>query len=206
MKKIQLFLVVALLALTAGCGKQSVDAKHVDLLNVSYDPTRELYADFNQAFSKHYKETTGTEVTIKQSHGGSGKQARSVIDGLEADVVTLALAADIDALHKSGGLVAADWQKRLPDNSSPYTSTIVFLVRKGNPKGIKDWDDLIKPGVQVITPSPKTSGGARWNYLAAWGYALTDEQWRQRGEGKGLRRRNYTRTYRCSIPARGDRP
>ena len=146
--------------------------KHVELLNVSYDPTRELYADYNQAFAKHYKETTGTEVAVKQSHGGSGKQARSVIDGLEADVVTLALAADIDALTKSGNLVAAGWQKRLLDNSSPYTSTIVFLVRKGNPKGIKDWDDLVKPGVQVITASPKTSGGARWNYLAAWGYAL----------------------------------
>ena len=172
MKKASILLVVALLGLCAGCQKESTDKKHVDLLNVSYDPTRELYADFNQAFSKHYKDTTGVDVTIKQSHGGSGKQARSVIDGLEADVVTLALAADIDALNKSGGLVAADWQKRLPDNSSPYTSTIVFLVRQGNPKAIKDWDDLVKPGVQVITPSPKTSGGARWNYLAAWGYAL----------------------------------
>lgn len=146
-------------------------ARGTELLNVSYDPTRELYADFNDAFSKHYQSTTGKAVTIKQSHGGSGKQARSVIDGLEADVVTLALAADIDALHKNGDLVRADWQKQLPDNSAPYTSTIVFLVRKGNPKGIKDWNDLIKPGVQVITPSPKTSGGARWNYLAAWGYA-----------------------------------
>ena len=144
----------------------------VDLLNVSYDPTRELYVDFNKAFTTHYKTETGKDVSIKQSHGGSGKQARSVIDGLEADVVTLALAADIDALNKNGGLVAKDWQKRLPDNSSPYTSTIVFLVRKGNPKGIKDWDDVVKPGVGVITPSPKTSGGARWNYLAAWGYAL----------------------------------
>ncbi len=147
-------------------------ARAVDLLNVSYDPTRELYVDYNAAFAKHYKAETGKDVSIKQSHGGSGKQARSVIDGLEADVVTLALAADIDALSKNGGLVAKDWQKRLPDNSTPYTSTIVFLVRKGNPKGIKDWDDLIKPGVGVITPSPKTSGGARWNYLAAWGYAL----------------------------------
>ena len=147
-------------------------ASAVDLLNVSYDPTRELYVDFNTAFAKHYKTETGKDVSIKQSHGGSGKQARSVIDGLEADVVTLALAADIDALNKNGGLVSKDWQKRLPDNSSPYTSTIVFLVRKGNPKGIKDWDDVVKPSVAVITPSPKTSGGARWNYLAAWGYAL----------------------------------
>lgn len=151
----------------------TIHAAHgTDLLNVSYDPTRELYVDFNAAFAKHYKAETGKDVSVKQSHGGSGKQARSVIDGLEADVVTLALAADIDALNKNGGLVAKDWQKRLPDNSSPYTSTIVFLVRKGNPKGIKDWDDVIKPGIGVITPSPKTSGGARWNYLAAWGYAL----------------------------------
>ena len=147
-------------------------AAATDLLNVSYDPTRELYVDFNAAFAKHYKAETGKDVSIKQSHGGSGKQARSVIDGLEADVVTLALAADIDALNKNGGLVVKDWQKRLPDNSTPYTSTIVFLVRKGNPKGIKDWDDVVKPNVGVITPSPKTSGGARWNYLAAWGYAL----------------------------------
>ena len=160
---------LAALALTAVSGLWS--AHGTELLNVSYDPTRELYVDYNGAFSKYYQKTTGKEVTIKQSHGGSGKQARSVIDGLEADVVTLALAADIDALHKNGDLVRADWQKQLPDNSSPYTSTIVFLVRKGNPKGIKDWDDLVKPGVQVITPSPKTSGGARWNYLAAWGYA-----------------------------------
>ena len=142
-----------------------------DRLNVSYDPTRELYQDVNTAFAKEWKGKTGDNVKIKQSHGGSGKQARAVIDGLEADVVTLALAYDIDALaeHK---LLAADWQKRLTHNSSPYTSTIVFLVRKGNPKGIKDWNDLIKPGVSVITPNPKTSGGARWNHLAAWGYAL----------------------------------
>ena len=141
------------------------------LLNVSYDPTRELYRDVNAAFAADWKKQSGETVTIKQSHGGSGKQSRSVIDGLQADVVTLALAWDIDALHEHGDLVPADWQKRLPDNSSPYTSTIVFLVRKGNPKGIKDWDDLVKPGVGVITPNPKTSGGARWNYLAAWGYA-----------------------------------
>jgi sulfate transport system substrate-binding protein len=141
------------------------------LLNVSYDPTRELYRDFNNAFVAEWKKQTGETIKINQSHGGSGKQSRSVIDGLEADVVTLALAYDVDALHEHGDLVPADWQKRLPDNSAPYTSTIVFLVRKGNPKGIKDWDDLVKPGVGVITPNPKTSGGARWNYLAAWGYA-----------------------------------
>ena len=141
------------------------------LLNVSYDPTRELYRDFNAAFAAKWKKDTGETVRINQSHGGSGKQSRSVIDGLEADVVTLALAYDIDALHAHGDLVPADWQKRLPDNSAPYTSTIVFLVRNGNPKGIKDWDDLVKPGIGVITPNPKTSGGARWNYLAAWGFA-----------------------------------
>ncbi|PPE71200.1 sulfate ABC transporter substrate-binding protein [Caldimonas thermodepolymerans] len=146
-------------------------AKDVTLLNVSYDPTRELYVEFNKAFSAHWKAKTGDNVTIKQSHGGSGKQARSVIDGLEADVVTLALAYDIDALHEKAKLLPADWQKRLPRNSTPYTSTIVFLVRKGNPKGVKDWDDLVKPGIAVITPNPKTSGGAQWNYLAAWEYA-----------------------------------
>jgi len=142
------------------------------LLNVSYDPTRELYQAFNPEFARYWKEGTGQSVSIRQSHGGSGKQARSVIDGLDADVVTLALAYDIDAIAEKSGKLPADWQKRLPHNASPYASTIVFLVRKGNPKGIKDWDDLIKPGVQVITPNPKTSGGARWNYLAAWGYAL----------------------------------
>jgi sulfate/thiosulfate transport system substrate-binding protein len=146
-------------------------AADVTLLNVSYDPTRELYADFNKAFAAAYQKETGKSVEIKQSHGGSGSQARAVIDGLQADVVTLALAYDVDAIAAKG-LISADWQKRLPQNASPYTSTIVFLVRKGNPKGIKDWDDLIKPGVDVITPNPKTSGGARWNYLAAWGYAL----------------------------------
>ncbi len=143
----------------------------VTLLNVSYDPTRELYSEFNAAFAKHWKAQTGQDVTIKQSHGGSGKQARSVIDGIDADVVTLALAGDIDALYKNGGLIPQDWQKRLPHNSSPYTSTIVLVVRQGNPKGIKDWDDLVKPGISVITPNPKTSGGARWNYLAAWEFA-----------------------------------
>ncbi|MFC3693496.1 sulfate ABC transporter substrate-binding protein [Chenggangzhangella methanolivorans] len=140
------------------------------ITNVSYDPTRELYKEFNAAFEKNWKAETGETIKVQVSHGGSGKQARSVIDGLNADVVTLALAADIDAIAKAGKL-PADWQKRLPHNSSPYTSTIVFLVRKGNPKGVKDWDDLVKDGVQVITPNPKTSGGARWNYLAAWAYA-----------------------------------
>jgi sulfate transport system substrate-binding protein len=144
----------------------------VTLLNVSYDPTRELYQDFNEAFAKYWKAKTGETVVIKQSHGGSGKQARAVIDGLQADVVTLALAYDVDALAERGRLLPKDWQKRLPQNSAPYTSTIVFLVRKGNPKGIKDWDDLVKPGISVVTPNPKTSGGARWNYLAAWGYAF----------------------------------
>jgi sulfate/thiosulfate transport system substrate-binding protein len=142
------------------------------LLNVSYDPTRELYEDYNKAFAKYWKQKSGEDVTIKQSHGGSGKQARTVIDGLPADVVTLGLAADIDAVANNGKLLPVNWQSRLPNNSSPYTSTIVFLVRKGNPKGIKDWGDLIKPGVAVITPNPKTSGGARWNYLAAWAWAL----------------------------------
>lgn len=147
-------------------------AAEVNLLNVSYDPTRELYQDYNAAFAKYWKEKTGDNVIIKQSHGGSGKQARSVIDGLQADVVTLALSYDVDEVGIKGRLFPADWQKRLPHNSSPYTSTIVFLVRKGNPKNIKDWGDLVKPGTSVITPNPKTSGGARWNYLAAYAYAL----------------------------------
>nr|WP_295973771.1 sulfate ABC transporter substrate-binding protein [uncultured Bacillus sp.] len=151
--------------------KKGKEQKAIELLNVSYDPTRELYEDFNKEFAAHWKEETGQTVTIKQSHGGSGSQARSVIDGLEADVVTLALAYDIDAIREEG-LITADWQKDLAQNSTPYTSTTVFLVRKGNPKGIKDWDDLIKGGISVITPNPKTSGGARWNYLAAYGYAL----------------------------------
>lgn len=150
----------------------ALQGAEVQLLNVSYDPTRELYADINAAFAKHWKDTTGDRVSIQQSHGGSGKQARAVIDGLGADVVTLALAHDIDAIAERSGAVAKDWQKRLPNNSAPYTSTIVFLVRKGNPKGIRDWDDLVRPGVAVITPNPKTGGGARWNYLAAWGQAL----------------------------------
>jgi sulfate/thiosulfate-binding protein len=160
------------LGLTAALAISSTAWANVELLNVSYDPTRELYQEFNPAFAKYWKEKTGETVTIKQSHGGAGKQARAVIDGLEADVVTLALAYDIDAIAEKTGKIPADWQKKLSNNSSPYTSTIVFLVRKGNPKKIKDWDDLVKPGIQVITPNPKTSGGARWNYLAAWGYAL----------------------------------
>jgi sulfate/thiosulfate-binding protein len=147
-------------------------AKDVTILNVSYDPTRELYEEVNAAFTKYWQQKTGDRVTVKQSHSGSGKQARAVIDGLQADVVTLALAYDVDALHQNGNLIPADWQKRLPNNSAPYTSTIIFLVRKGNPKQIKDWDDLVKPGISIVTPNPKTSGGARWNYLAAWGYAL----------------------------------
>lgn len=157
---------------SAGSGGASPETSKapVELLNVSYDPTRELYEEFNKAFAAHWKAETGQDVTIKQSHGGSGKQSRSVIDGLEADVVTLALAYDIDAIADYG-LLGQDWQQAFEHNSSPYTSTIVFLVRKGNPKGIKDWDDLVRDGIQVITPNPKTSGGARWNYLAAWGYA-----------------------------------
>ena len=166
MKKFGTTLVLLATLVTA-----SLHAKDVTLLNVSYDPTRELYRDINSAFAAQWRAQHGDDVTIQMSHGGSGKQARSVVDGLPADIVTLALAYDIDAVSDHG-LLAKDWQKRLPDNSSPYTSTIVFLVRKGNPKGIKDWADLIKPGIQVITPNPKTSGGARWNFLAAWGYAL----------------------------------
>jgi sulfate transport system substrate-binding protein len=171
---------------------QSVQAqKAVTLLNVSYDPTRELYQEFNAAFAKYWQGKNGEVVTINQSHGGSGKQARAVIDGLEADVVTLALAYDIDEIYQKAKLIPADWQTRLPQNSSPYTSTIVLLVRKGNPKGIKDWGDLAKPGVSVITPNPKTSGGARWNYLAAWGYAL-----RQPGGDEAKAKDFVTRIYK----------
>ncbi len=155
----------ALLAVTASL------APAANLLNVSYDPTREFYTEFNQAFARHWKEKTGQDVSFNQSHGGSSKQARAVIDGLEADIVTLALAADVNAIAKAG-LLPADWQQRLPANSAPYQSTLAFLVRKGNPKNIKDWDDLVRPGVEVITPNPKTSGVARWNFLAAWGWAL----------------------------------
>ena len=162
----------AVTVLTAVLFPPAGHAASVSLLNVSYDPTRELYKDFNEAFARYWKAKTGETVTIQQSHGGSSKQARAVIDGLEADVVTLALAYDIDAIADRSQLLPRSWQSRLPDNSSPYTSTIIFLVRKGNPKRIKGWDDLVRPGVSVITPNPKTSGAARWNYLAAWGYAL----------------------------------
>jgi sulfate transport system substrate-binding protein len=176
------------LTILAGCHKPAepklngaqpktvaTEKKPVEILNVSYDPTRELYKEFNQAFTKHWAEQTGQQVTVKMSHGGSGKQARGVIDGLPADVVTLALAYDVDAIQQKAKLLSKNWQKKLPQNSAPYTSTIVFLVRKGNPKNIKDWNDLIKPDVSIITPNPKTSGGARWNYLAAWGYILKRE-------------------------------
>jgi sulfate/thiosulfate transport system substrate-binding protein len=160
-------------ATSAGSASAALNSlQPVELLNVSYDPTREFYTELNGLFAKHWENTHHQKVNVKQSHGGSGKQARAVIDGLEGDVVTLALAYDIDAIHEKAGLLPKDWQTRLPHRSTPYTSTIVFLVRKGNPKQIKDWDDLIKPGVEVITPNPKTSGGARWNYLAAWGFAL----------------------------------
>ncbi|PKG24158.1 sulfate ABC transporter substrate-binding protein [Niallia nealsonii] len=178
MKKTVILLasLILLIGVLAACGNEkeknaTKETKNVEILNVSYDPTRELYQEFNQAFAKNWKEETGQTVTIKQSHGGSGKQGRAVIDGLEADVVTLALAYDIDAIADGANLIDKEWQKRLPDNSTPYTSTIVFLVKKGNPKGIKDWNDLVKKDVSVITPNPKTSGGARWNYLAAWAYA-----------------------------------
>ena len=167
---------ITLLAATGliltGCGEgKRNDGKTVTLLNVSYDPTRELYTGFNGLFARHWKETTGQTVEIEQSHGGAGKQARSIIDGLDGDVATLALSYDIDAIAEKTGIIPADWQARLPHNSCPYTSTIVFVVRNGNPKAIRDWPDLLNPGVEVITPNPKTSGGARWNYLAAWAYA-----------------------------------
>jgi sulfate transport system substrate-binding protein len=176
-------------------------AKDVELLNVSYDPTRELYQDVNRAFATQWKQQTGQTLTVRASHGGSGKQARSVIDGLEADVVTLALAADIDAIASNGKLLPANWQARLPHNSAPYTSTIVFLVRKGNPKGIKDWDDLAKAGVAVITPNPKTSGGARWNYLAAWAWA--SQQYRDGGKVLGYMGRLFKNVPVLDTGARG---
>jgi sulfate/thiosulfate-binding protein len=182
--------IVGLLALLALLAQSAAFAANVTLLNVSYDPTRELYRDFDAAFARQWKAKTGDTVTVRQSHGGSGKQARAVIDGLPADVVTLALAYDIDAISERG-LIAHDWQRRLPYRSAPYTSTIVFLVRKGNPKQIRDWGDLVKPGVSVITPNPKTSGGARWNHLAAWGYAL-----RQPGASEASARDFITRLYR----------
>lgn len=172
----------------------SVSAADVTLLNVSYDPTRELYADFNKAFTAHWKAKTGNNATVKQSHGGAGKQARAVIDGLQADVVTLALAYDIDEIHAKAKLIPKDWQTRLPNNSAPYTSTIVLLVRKGNPKNIKDWDDLAKPGITVITPNPKTSGGARWNYLAAWGYEL------KRNGGDQQKAKEFVKKIYANVP------
>jgi sulfate transport system substrate-binding protein len=163
------------------------------LLNVSYDPTRELYVDINAGFARHWKSKTGQDVAIRQSHGGSGKQARSIIDGLDADVATLALAGDTDALHSQAGLIPRDWQKRLPHNASPYSSTIVLVVRAGNPKGIKDWDDLVKPGIKVITPNPKTSGGARWNYLAAWEFA-------KRKHGGDAKARQFVAQLYANVP------
>lgn len=171
------------------------------LLNVSYDPTRELYTEFNAAFNKHWQAQGNEAVTIQQSHGGSGKQARAVIDGLRADVVTLALAGDIDELYKLGKLIPENWQERLPDASTPYTSTIVFLVRKGNPKGLKDWDDLVKPGVEVITPNPKTSGGARWNFLAAWAYA--EQKYGSEAEAKAFTEKLYKNVPVLDTGARG---
>jgi sulfate transport system substrate-binding protein len=184
-------LALAALAIGAAHAAAQGTPKPETLLNVSYDPTRELYEDFNHQFAAYWKAKTGQDVTIRQSHGGSGKQARSVIDGLGADVVTLALAYDIDQIAEKGGLLPANWQSRLPNNSSPYTSTIVLLVRKGNPKGIKDWGDLAKPGVSVVTPNPKTSGGARWNYLAAWAWAM-----RQPGGNEATAKDFVTRLYR----------
>jgi sulfate transport system substrate-binding protein len=187
-------LVAAAALLASGTTKRARAGGTLKLLNVSYDPTRELYQDVNAAFAKQWQAKTGQVVTISQSHGGSGKQARSVIDGLEADVVTLGLAYDIDAIAEQSGRITKDWQKRLPENSSPYTSTIVFVVRKGNPKGIRDWDDLGKPGVVVVAPNPKTSGGARWAYLAAWGYAL------QKPGGSDASARDLVRKVYKNIP------
>jgi len=189
----RLFVAALLLALAIDVAPVAALAK-VELLNVSYDPTRELYQDFNKAFARQWKQRTSQDLVVKQSHGGSGKQARAVIDGLDADVVTLALAYDIDEIHNKANLIPRDWQKRLPGNSSPYTSTIVFLVRKGNPKQIKDWNDLVQPGVKIITPNPKTSGGARWNYLAAWAYAL-----RQKG-GSEAKAKEFVRKLYRNVP------
>lgn len=186
-------LTLALSAPAAWAQQATPTAQAVTLLNVSYDPTRELYADYNQVFAKYWKDKTGQVVTVKQSHGGSGKQARSIIDGIDADVATLALAGDIDALVQHGGHLAANWQQRLPHGSAPYTSTIVFLVRKGNPKGVKDWDDLVRPDMKVITPNPKTSGGARWNYLAAWAYA-------ERQYGSAEKARDFVRQLYRNVP------
>jgi len=182
------------LCVTPGLLSPAMAQKDVTLLNVSYDPTRELYQEFNAAFAKYWKDKTGQIVKINQSHGGSSKQARAVIDGLQADVVTLALAYDVDAIHEQAKLLPKDWQKRLQHNSAPYTSTLAFLVRKGNPKKIKDWDDLIKPGISVITPNPKTSGVARWNYLAAWGYAL------KKNNGDEAKAREYITKLYKNVP------
>ncbi len=197
--------VAAALSLLAAAPVVSTQAyaapKPAELLNVSYDPTRELYEQYNAAFAKYWKAKTGQDVTIRQSHGGSGAQARAVIDGVDADVVTLALAADIDSISAKSGLLPANWQGRFPKNSSPYTSTIVFLVKKGNPKGIKDWDDLIKPGVQVITPNPKTSGGARWNYLA--GYAYAKKRWGTDDKAKEYLKNLYNHVPVLDTGARG---
>jgi len=188
----------------AGLSFFSAAARDLTLLNASYDPTRELYQDFNAAFAKYWEAKTGDKVTIRQSNTGSGKQARAVIDGLDADVVTLAMAYDIDAIAERGKLLPQDWQTRLPSNSTPYTSTIIFLVHKGNPRGIKDWDDLVKPGISVITPNPKTSGSARWNYLAAWGFA-----WRRTGGDEARSKDFIRRLYQnvpCSTPGRAAPP
>lgn len=186
-------LITAALALGATLATLPLQARDLTLLNVSYDPTRELYQDINKAFAAHWKARTGDTVAIRTSHGGSGKQARSVIDGLEADVVTLALAGDIDEIADKAKLLPADWQKRLPHASAPYTSTIVFLVRKGNPKGVRDWGDLARPGVSVITPNPKTSGGARWNYLAAWG-------WAKKAYGSDAKAQEYVQKLFANVP------
>ena len=186
-------LTLALSAPAVWAQQATPTAQAVTLLNVSYDPTRELYADYNQVFAKYWKDKTGQVVTVKQSHGGSGKQARSIIDGIDADVATLALAGDIDALVQHGGHLAANWQQRLPHGSAPYSSTIVFLVRKGNPKGVKDWDDLVRPDMKIITPNPKTSGGARWNYLAAWAFA-------ERQYGSAEKARDFVRQLYRNVP------
>ncbi len=185
---------VLILSASALLGLGHVAAKDVTLLNVSYDPTRELYQEFNPAFAKYWQAKTGDKVTIQQSHGGSGKQARSVVDGLQADVVTLALAHDVDAIAEKGRLLPGDWQNRLPHNSAPYTSTIVFLVRKGNPKAIKDWDDLVKPGIGIIPANPKTSGAARWTYLAAWGYAF------KKHNGDEVKAREFVAKFYKNVP------
>lgn len=190
----QVIRLLAVVSAAIGLFVPTLAKAEIALLNVSYDPTRELYQEFNAAFAKHWQAKTSEKVTIKQSHGGSGKQARAVIDGLEADVVTLALAYDIDAIAERAKLIPKNWQTRLPHNSSPYTSTIVFLVRKGNPKGIKDWDDLVRPGISVITPNPKTSGGARWNYLVAWGYAL------QKTGGDEVKARDFVARLYKNVP------